>query len=345
MAKLKIPTPEKATSYVKSTISSIIKNMSVIAIFLSLGVMALLYLGPEIHIATRLVFGLAVPSVVLAISITVINELWLKNGQQTAHREPQYQHLLGTYDTKSTGLHYPALQKFLDYERNRRYEVEKNRLDRLLEREQSILSKLEQTPENTKSFKRQVKIAKHRIRKYHIALDNIKITLPFEKAEEFDYLRYNLKDILYKEYTPYDTQRHLNRSRRRKYTSVSTFSIVGLNIMSIGGSFGNVWIAIIMTSLSAVALLFTVISGFSAGYHNISVISTGIYNTGNSFLDQAVAYCKREGIDLYYKGATEFREYVEPVLVETVTKTEAETKPAELDIFAKAAKEVSKNYN
>lgn len=329
---------KSANDIIKNTLNTMIKYISIIAIFVSIGLILVLYLGPEINLATSLVFRLAVPSVILTISSLVIFELWIANGRRSAFEEEDYTKLLKVYDTKSDGLYYPVLQNFLDWERNRRYIVEEDRLKRLLEREEAILDKLETT--NSKKWRDkwnrwQTRLA---IRHYRRDLDTIKVSMPYEKSEEFDYLRYNIQDIIYKEYAPSDTKRHLVKARTKKYANTITFTLVGLNILSIGGAMGNIWVAIIMTSLALVALLMSVIKGFSVGYNNIKVISTGVYKTANSFLDQAVAYCMREKKDLYYKGVTEFRE---------ASKNEPEQDTSKLnshpidDIFTKAALEVT----
>jgi len=346
----KLNAQEITNNVIKNAVNTMIKYISIISIFVSLALIAMLYLGPEIDLATGIVIRLAVPSVVLAVSITIIYELWVKNGRRNAYEEKEYQELLELYGNKSENLHYPTAQEFLDYELERRYLVEQDRIARKIHRETEFLHKIEYGIELKKTLKKKLSIkdwweyhtVKQNIRILNKALNTIKIVMPYEKSEEFDYLRYNIQDIIYKEYSPNDTKKHLNNARRKKYIYTYTFTLGGLNILSIGGSMGNVWIAIIMTSLAAVALLYSVAQGFSVGYHNIKVISTGVYKTANSFLDQAVAYCRKTNKDLYYKGPTEFRTsrvdniisvvQVNPVMVEK-----------EVDIFTKAAREVTQS--
>lgn len=337
--KIKIPTQQRTNQAIKNTVNTVVKNISIIAIFVSIGLIALLYLGPEINLNTTLVFRLAVPSVVLAISLTIVYELWITNGRRSAYEEEEYQNLLKSYAVKSDGLHYPTLQEFLDYERDRRYLVEYDRLTRSLEREQNLLHKMVSNSSPTWRDRYDQWIVSRNVNKLIRAKETIRIYMPFEKSEEFDYLRYNLQDIVYKEYSPSDTKRHLTKARTKKYTGTFTFTIVGLNILSIGGSMGDLWVALIMTSLAVVALVYSVFQGFSVGYHNVKIISTGVYKTGNSFLDQAVAYCKRKTKDLYYKGTTEFREYLASVQVEDVPTPEVKV---EDDIFTKARNEVTR---
>lgn len=323
---------------VKNTLNTIIKHISVIAIFVSVSLILILYLGPEINLATALVFRLAVPSVVLTVSSLVIFELWVTNGRRSAFEEQTYVDLLTVYADKSDGLYYPTLQKFLDWERDRRFEVAHDRLSRKLEREEAVLKKLEANDSKRWRDKWNRMATRVAIRKYKRQLDTIKISMPYEKSEEFDYLRYNIQDIVYKEYSPSDTKHHLTQARASKYVRTTTVTLVGLNILSIGGTMGDVWVALIMTFFALVSLLLSVIRGFSVGYNNIKVVNTGVYKTANSFLDQAVAYCKREGKELYYKGLTEFREVIPPTLADL----KVEKDPVNLeDFFTKAAEEVT----
>jgi len=334
-----------AASVIKNAVNSMIKYISIIAIFLSLGIIVLLYLGPEINLSTGIVFRLAVPSIVLAISTTIVYELWVTNGRRSAYEESEYQELLTLYSTKSENLNYPTAQEFLDAELERRYNVEHDRLTRRLNREIELLNKLERErpPGSRKKSIRDYMdffMTKVNIKRLTRELGSIRISMPYEKSEEFDYLRYNLQDLIYKEYSPNDTRKHLAGLRIKKYLSIFTFTIIGLNALSIGGSFGDIWVAIIMSSLAFITLLSAVITGFSNGYHNIKVVSTGVYKTANSFLDQAVAYCKRTGKDLYYRGNTEFRVSVSPVVN---TQPVVVTVEREADIFTKAALEVTRS--
>ena len=343
MSKRRRTAEQVANDVIKNALNTLIKYISIIAVFVALGVIVLLYAGPELNLASGFVFRLAVPSIVLSISVVIIYELWIVNGRRSASEEQEYQDLLLTYGTKSENLHYPTAQEFLNSEYSRRYEVEFNRLTRKLERENELLVKIE--PLFHKDAKRKPTLrdvyerwlCKRNIRILTRSLSTIRVTIPYEKSEEFDYLRYNIQDIVYKEYAPEDAVKHLNRARTKKYVNTITFTLVGFNIFTVGGSMGNMWVAIIMSSLAAVTLVMTVVSGFSAGYYNVKVVSTGIYKTANSFLDQAVAYCKRTGKDLYYKGPTEFRTL--PILTSLLpTIVEKET-----DIFTKAATEVTQS--
>ena len=348
MSKHNRKTAEQAASdLMKNTLTVLVKYVSIIAIFVALGIIILLYAGPEINLTSGIVFRLAVPSIVLSISVVIIYELWIVNGRRSAYDEKDYQELLKTYSTKSENLYYPVAQEFLDNEYARRYEVEFSRLTRKLQRENELLPKIlalfnkdaKRKPTLRDRYERWE--CKRNIRILTRSLSTIRVSMPYEKSEEFDYLRYNIRDIIYKEYAPDDVKKHLSHSRRKKYINTFTFTLIGLNMLSIGGSLGNIWVAIIMSSLAAITLIYTVVQGFSTGYHNISVISTGVYKTANSFLDQAVAYCKRTDKDLYYKGVTEFRTLMPTVTPYQVVPVVVER---EADIFTKAAVQVTQSW-
>lgn len=364
MSKRKLNLQQKTDAAIKNAVNALIKYVSVIAVFISLGVIILLYAGPEINLTTGIVFRLAVPSVVLSISVVIVYELWVVNGRRNGFEEEDYQNLLKEYMTKSDNLDYKTAQEFLDDEYVRRYVVEEKRLQRKLQKECELLPKIEALfdkekrksrkerkllveTDKEKPIKRRANLidlfelwtCRRNIKLLTRALSTIKVTMPYEKSEEFDYLRYNMQDVVYKEYAPEDAQKHLNRRRARKYVNTFTFTLVGLNILSIGGTMGDFWSALILSALAAVTLVFTVIQGFTDGYNNIKIVSTGIYKTANSFIDQAVAYCKHTGKNLYYRGETEYRELPLPAQVIEVTATPQVQK--EDDIFARVEQEVT----
>ena len=349
MSKSKRSAEQVANDVIKNALNTMVKYISIIAIIVALAVIVLLYAGPELNFTTGLVFRLAVPSIVLSISVVIIYELWIVNGRRNASEEKEYQDLLTEYGTKSENLYYPTAQEFLDHEYTRRYDVEFDRLTRKLGRENELLTKIELL--FIKGAKRKPTLrdvcerwlCKRNIRTLTRSLGTIRVTMPYEKSEEFDYLRYNIQDIVYKEYAPEDAVKHLNKARAKKYINTFTFTLIGLNLFTVGGTMGDLWVAIIMSSLAAITLIMSVVGGFKTGYQNVKIVSTGIYKTANSFLDQAVAYCKRNGKDLYYKGVTEFRTVtpiVQPIPVVAVAPIIVEK---EIDIFAKAAQQVTQS--
>lgn len=301
---------------VKNTLQKIIKNISIIAIFLSLLLILMTYLAPELKFDINLITKMAVSSVILCLSNMLIYELWVKNGSDNAREETDYQTLLKTYDKKSDGMNYDTMQLCIDHEEKRRYDVEYDRLTRIIDRDTNLLEKLEvieyekvevegQVPTEIKkkaSEKLRIWYLKRKISRLTKARDTIVIKLPYAKSEEFDYLRYNLEDSIYKEYAPNDTKRYLGSHRMKKYIFIVTFTMIGINILSFGASFGqNILMAIFMTMLAAVSIILSLVTGFSNGYHSIKIVSTGVYKTANEFIDRSIAYCKTIGKDLYYK--------------------------------------------
>lgn len=314
---------------VKNTVNKMVKNISIIAIFVSIAITALLYLGPNITLNTSLVFRLAVPSVILALSLIVIYDLWITNGKQVGYDEPDYQALVKDYHGKSDNLNYSVMQEFLDFERKRRHDVEFEVIQSKIDREVSILNKID-----VKDEKRIKKVNKY-ISKLKQAQRDIVVSMPFTRSEEFDYLRHAQNDIVYKEYSPNDTKMHLIAARTRKYISTIFLTVVGFNAISIGGERGDIWPAIIMTLLAMISLMFAVVSGFTTGYNNISVVSTGIYNTANSLLDQANGYCREHNKELYHQPKLE--------KVSTENSDNDETVDIYEKIFTNAEAEVDKN--
>lgn len=291
-----------AQGAVKNVLTSIIKHISVIAIFVALVVVFLTTLMPEIFFNIDLITELGVPSVFLGLSNLIIYELWVTNGKNNAREEKEYDELLKRFNTISDGIHYPTMQTFLDYERKRRYDVEYDRLSRIITREESMLVKFQNSAQMTFLDKIKIKSLEKRVSRLKKHRDRINIKLPYEKSEEFDYLRYNSSDAMSKEYKPDDVKTSMQLRRTKKYITLLTFTLVGINIINFGVSTETSLIpAIIMTLISACTLLFSVVSGFSNGYYNINVVSKGVYKTAISYIEQAVGYFKNTENNLYYK--------------------------------------------
>ena len=348
----------------KKIIENVVKSVSIIAFVVALIVMGILYYGPEITLNTQIIVRLAVPSVILLFSIIIVYNMWITNGQQSAAKEKDYIDLQDKYKTKSDHLYYPTLQDFLDYEEKRRYQVEETRLARIINRETSLVTKMEESVEKDKEARKKlkrlkrfftskntverirIKWAKRRIKKLHKAKDSIRIVMPYDKSEEFDYLRYNTEDTEYKEWSPKATSKHLRSAKIKKYVNASTVTLFGFNILSMGATTNGGWAAFVMTVLAALSLVLAVVQGYLTGYKNISVISTGVYKTAISFIDQADSYCVRLNKQLRYKERDQFIEAYtsdEPTTNElNGSELYADDLIKENDLFAKAAKEVTK---
>lgn len=327
------PIDQKVQGAVKSVIQKVILNISIIAIFVALAVIALAYAGLNFDLSTGIVWKVAVPSIVLAISSIIIYELWLKNGAESARNEKEYQDLVKTYDLKSKNLNDDVLQEALDAEKERRYKVEEYKLEQLIEKLQKSIS--------TADNKRRVKYLKKKLNHAIKQKDRIVVVLPFSRSEQFDELRYTTKSDKFKEYKPNDTRIYLRGQRTKKYISILTTTLVGLNAITVSAGASNILVAVFMTVLAAISLLMSLIFGFSAGYTSISVSSTGIYRTALSFIDKAQAYCLKYNKNLYYT----IKEPIDdiPELLENVVKTQEEfDQELEDKLFARAELEVTK---
>ena len=81
------PIEQKVQKAVKSVIQKVILNISIIAIFVSLAVIALAYMGLDFSLAGGIVLKVMVPSIILTISTLIIYELWLRNGAESSRSE------------------------------------------------------------------------------------------------------------------------------------------------------------------------------------------------------------------------------------------------------------------
>lgn len=341
---------------VKNVLTNIIKHISIIAIFMAVAVMTVLYFGPEVSLDFRFFTRLTVASIVLCISIIIIYELWSKTGQDKAKIEKEYTELLREFDKLSTNIDYATMQEYLDYEEKRRYNVEYDKYTKLINRDSDLLKKIKDDIQkrketasnldhNKKSDKKLLRKLLHisfedklkmrlltkRIKDNNKRRDSIYIKLPYIKSEEFDYLRYNVNSEGFKEYTPDDTKKYMRVHRTKKYIQSVTLALFGVNMLSFGTTVsGNYWYAAIMTLLTIVSLVGAVVSGFSVGYKSIAIVSTGVYKTANEYINKAVVYCERNKKDLYYKEAPTY-EY----------ESSEETKIEELKVEQKTSINIS----
>ena len=296
---------QRSQRLVKSTINKVISNISIFAVFLALGVVCLCYAGLTFDISAEIVITVAVPSVVLAVSSIVIYELWVKNGIQNAKEEQAYIDLIETYEKQSKDINSEVMQEFIEAEKQRRYEVEEKKLNTEIDRVNKLMTHLDPS---YKLNKLRVKWLQHKLCRLHKELDNIIIDMPYLYSEQLDQLRYNAGNTQCKEYKPNDTAVYIRNKRIRKYTFLITTTLVGFNAITptIGGQH---WlIAIFMTVLSGIALLASLISGFSHGYQSISVSSTGVYRTALSFIEKADAYCEKYNKQLRHTKIVEVNE-------------------------------------
>lgn len=326
-----------ADQVVKNVLQKVIRNISIIAVFIAAAIMLVLYIGPEITLDMKFFTRLSVASIILCISIILIYELWCKSGQDKAKEEKDYQDLMREFDEKSMNMDYSTMQEYLDFEEKRRYNVEYDKYSKLILRDTELLKKIQDDIEKRRleaskldpkkkndrrkirrllhvSLEDKLKMSslKNKIKYYTKKRTNIVIRMPYIKSEEFDYLRYNVTSDNFKEYAPHDTRRFLVANRAKKYLTTVTFAIFGVNMLSFAGSMsGNVWYAVFMTLLSLVTLVMAIVSGFTTGYKSINIVSTGVYKTAVEYINKAQVYCERNGKELYYKEAPKY-EYKEP---------------------------------
>lgn len=208
--------------------------------------------------------------------------------------------MLKEYQTQSSNLNESIMQEFIEAEKQRRYEVEHNRLTHEIDRITKIVNMLESLKNRTRLETIRLSVNKRRLVKLTKARECIVIDMPYTYSEQFDQLRYAADEGKLKEYKPNDTAIYVSGRRARKYTMIITTTLVGLNIVSpsIGGQ--NWFIALFMTLLSAIALISSLISGFSTGYNAIAVSSTGVYKTALNFINKAEAYCEKYNKQLRY---------------------------------------------
>lgn len=291
---------QKSQKLIKSTIQKLISKISIIAIFAALIIVGISYAGLTFNITLKVIVSVAIPSIILAISCIIIYELWIKTGKENAKSEKEYTELITEYQKQSANLNEEIMQEFIEAEKQRRYNVEYNRLTHEIDRITKIVTMLEQLKKPTKLEQVRLSINKHRLVKLIKARECIVIDMPYTYSEQFDQLRYAADESKLKEYKPNDTALYINARRAKKYTTIITTTLIGLNIVSpsIGGQ--NWFIALFMTLLSALALISALVSGFTTGYNSIAVSSTGVYKTALNFISKAEAYCNKYNKQLRY---------------------------------------------
>ena len=308
------PTMEqRSQKLIKSAVSKVLNNISIIAIFVALGIVCLCYAGFTFKITAEIVISVVVPSVVLAISSLVVYELWVKNGIRSAEDDSNYVTLISEYDKKSRNINSDVMQEFIEAEKKRRYDIEEKKWQSEIEKIEKIIKHIT----DVKSNKLRLQILKRRLARMQRLKDNIIIDMPYNYSEQFDQLRYNTGVLQYKEYKPNEASRYMRGKRTRKYTFLLLTTLIGFNGITptIGGQ--HWFIALFLTAMSAITLLLSVVTGFTHGYNSIAVSSTGVYKTALSFIDKADAYCTKYNKQLRYITAAEISEIPNELKTET----------------------------
>lgn len=330
---------KQAGETVKKAVQKIIANTSIIAIIAAVFVIALSYAGLTFELSFKLVINIFIPSVILAISAIIVYELWIRNGIENARNEEDYKILLAEYDRRSTNLDLATMQKYIDYEKKRRYDVEYSRLSNSIEKLESSIEKLKELKLNAFD-KVKLKTKKHNLKKLIKARENIYIDMPYYSSEQFDQLRYHTSVTTVKEYKPNDTSKFMRKHRFEKYAKILTTTLVGLNSFTatIGGK--NWGIAVFMTLLAILALFGAVVSGFTTGYNSVAISSTGVYKTAINYIVKAKAYCLANNLELYLPITDTEENYVDPNL----TKVENIKTPEEVKTDNHLAAKTADDY-
>jgi hypothetical protein len=181
--------------------------------------------------------SVAIPSIILALSCIILYELWIKTGRDDAKSEKEYIELLKEYQKQSSHLNEDVMQEFIEAEKQRRYNVEYNRLTHEIDRITKIVNMLSELKKPSKLEAIRLSINKRRLVKLTKARECIIIDMPYTYSEQFDQLRYAADEGKLKEYKPNDTAIYVSKRRANKYTTIITTTLIGLNIVSpsIGG--------------------------------------------------------------------------------------------------------------
>lgn len=323
--KIKPLNPQVA---IKSVLTKLIKNISIIAIVLALVIVYLAYSGIRLNdLEGILQWKGTVASVALIVANIVLYELWLTNGEEDGRLENHYSTTIKLYESSSKDLDNAVMQQFIDWETRRREAVEQNRRKKEIEKLDNVIAN-PRIPLN-----QQKKAIKQRDK---LKDTPIRVEMPYTTAEEFDKLRLSVRDSKPKEYKPGDTRKGINRGRRSKYTMTIVFALVSFNMLSIG--FSGDWVgALIMTLLALVSIIISIVTGFSAGYKAITITDYGVYRTANEFIDKAITWSTQKKLSLYRKepefvfpiDALETEEYYVPTIEEAFIDP---VKPMEITI-------------
>ena len=325
---MKKPFTDRVSDGVKNVVTRLIRNVSIIAIFLVLAIVMFTSLGAEFSLEGFLTSGFGVSSVLLSVGSIMLYELWLKNGQANGKEEQDYKDCIEEFQKKSKNISPERMQQFIEAERERRYKVEEKRISKEIENIDRQLQKKTLSDLARKMLQKK----KQRLEDHVIEID-----MPYQIAEEIDSLRYAVKDEKKREYKPNATKRYLSFHRGKKYFMTILFSMFSINLIVMGSINGN-WMNCLLSLLFAVVCItIAVISGFNIGYRSITVSNYGVYQTANDFIEKAINYCTTEGMSLYYVDAEEDLKYQKELALVPYLVDEPEDyfRPSVTDVFGK----------
>lgn len=288
---MKKPFTDKVSEGVKNVVTRLIKNVSIIAIFLVLAIVVFTSLGAEFSIEGFLTSGFGVSSVLLSVGSLLLYELWLKNGQANGREEADYKECIEKFQKTSKNISPERMQMFIEAERQRRYKVEEKRITKEIEN----IDRQLQNKNLSKVARKVLERKKQKLIDHVIIID-----MPYQVSEEIDGLRYAVKDEKKKEYKPNATKKFLSLERSKKYVLSIFFSIFSINLIIMGTINGN-WLDCLLSVLMAiVCITISVVSGFTIGFKSITISNYGVYQTANDFIEKAVSWCTKNGFSLYY---------------------------------------------
>lgn len=291
---------KKVETGIKNTLSKMIKNISIMAIFMILIIVTIAALGAQFNLSGALQVGLGVASVLLLIGSLLLYELWLRNGQDNGREQEEFKEALKLFLTNSKNIHNETMQNFIEWEKARRYDVEK----RKIEDEISRLEEKSKKKDLSEKARANLIIRIQNLKDFVIEVD-----MPYTLAEEFDQLKYSVLDIKAKEYKPNDARKALKKNRIQKYSISTVFTLFSVNIIVMVGITPS-WQVLFIFLMALVTITISVVMGFSNGFTLIMRNTLGIYNTANDFIEKAKDWCHRKNISLYYKEETyEFSVY------------------------------------
>lgn len=290
----------KTGDVVKNVLTRLIKNVSIIAIVIILLLVIFLSLGAKFSLKAFFTSSLAVESVLLSAGTVILYELWLRNGETNGKAEQDYIDTTEHFQKISKNISPEKMQGFIEVEKQRRYKVEEKRIMKEIE---NIDKQLEKTA-LSKAARKHLLVKRQKLEDHVIVVD-----MPYKVSEEIEGLRFAIKDSHKREYKPNATKRYLGGRRAKKYVTTILFALFSVNVIVMGGINGSWLDTLLALAVAIVCIIMAVVGGFTSGYKSITVVSFGVYQTANEFIDKAVNWCTKQGYSLYYAEGEEEKEF------------------------------------
>ena len=277
---------------VKNVLTQLIKNISIVAIFILLFLVVFASLGAEFSLEGFFKSSLGVQSVLLGVGTIILYELWCRNGETNGKSEQDYIDTVKSFQELSKNINPEKMQLFIEAEKQRRYKVEEKQIIKDIENIDKQLEK-----KTLSKMARRYLLRKRQKLEDHV----IVVDMPYKVSEEIEGLRVAIKDPYKKEYKPNAMRYYLGKRRVKKYFSTVFFAVFSVNVIIMGGIKGT-WLDVILALAIAVcSIMMAVVGGFVSGYRSITIFSFGVYQTANEFINKAISWCTKEGYSLYYE--------------------------------------------